>query len=380
MRMTKEANILIVEDQEINIRLLKGMLINEGYTNVLFTSDAREALPLFREFQPDLVLLDLHMPHFDGFEVMDQFSEFTWGDYVPILVLTGDLNSQTRQRALMCGAMDFINKPFKVAEVLLRANNFLQARLLHLQLKSENHLLLEEARANTQKLEAAQVGLLERLAVAAESRADYTGDHTRRVAQLAARLGEQMGMSEKDVALLERAAPLHDIGKITVPDYILLKPAPLTEKEHEMMRAHVKAGAQLLQDGYGEMIKMAEEIALTHHEKWDGSGYPHGLRGEEIPLVGRIVALADVYDALISERPYKIAWSPEKARAEILAQSGLHFDPLVVKAFFDFIESGREAQLEAKRGKAEEKMRRHAWLRIANTEGTGSLLCNGCSM
>ncbi len=358
MNITKEANILIIEDQEINVRLLRGMLLKEGYTNVLFTSDAREAMPLFRRFQPDVVLLDLHMPHFDGFELMDQFSAHTWGDYLPILVLTGDVSAGTRQRALESGAMDFINKPFKVSEVLLRVSNFLQARLLHLQLKKENQRLEAVVRLNHLRVEAAQIEVLERLVAARENGTiaekpdkwdpDAERQHPLRVAQLAAQLGSQLGLSPLEIDLMSRAARLHDVGKITIPDSIALKPGRLTPDEFERMKAHVQCGVNLLRDGQSEMLQMAEKIALTHHEKWDGSGYPQGLAGEAIPLVGRIVALADVYDALLHQRSYKEAWGVEKARAEILAQSGHHFDPAVVEAFFDHLEAeALAAQAEA---------------------------------
>jgi putative two-component system response regulator len=339
MQLLKDANILIVEDQEINIRLLKGMLIREGYTNVIHTDDSRQALSLFQEFQPDIVLLDLHMPHLDGFAVMEQFARHTNGDYIPILVLTADATTSTRQRALTCGAMDFINKPFRVAEVLIRVHNFLQARQLHLNLKSENQSLGEVIRQNSFKLEEAQIEMLKRLAHAAECRDHTNGNHTQRVGHLAVRLGEKLGLSEAELTLLRRAAPLHDVGKVAVPDHILLKEGKLTAEEYELMKTHTEVGARLLQNGQSEVVKMAETIALTHHEKWDGSGYPRGLEGEEIPMVGRIVALADVFDALTNERPYKDAWTLEAASQEIVNQSGRHFDPEVVLAFLasDFV-------------------------------------------
>ncbi|RYG72919.1 response regulator [bacterium] len=336
MNIMQEANILIVEDQEINIRLLRGMLLREGYTNIIHTDDPREALMLFKEFHPDLVLLDLHMPHLDGFAVMHQLQEYTAHDYIPILVLTADANPEVRQRALASGAMDFINKPFRVTEVLLRARNFLQSRQLHLDLKNENHLLEATVRERTDRLEEAQIEMLERLAHAAECRDDDTSDHTKRVGNLAALMAERLGVSAQEINLLRRAASLHDIGKIAVPDSILFKPGKLTAEEFETMKTHAAVGAKLLGDGHSDMVKMAETIAYTHHEKWDGTGYPQGLAGKDIPLVGRIVALADVFDALTRERPYKEAWPVEKARQEIVQLSGRHFDPAVVTAFNSF--------------------------------------------
>jgi putative two-component system response regulator len=333
MEIIQDAKILIVEDQETNIRLLKGMLLREGYTNVIHTDDSRQALPLYLKLQPDLMFLDLHMPHLSGFDVMEQLCQFRQEDYVPLLVLTCETDSKVRQRALLCGAMDFIAKPFNVIEVLLRARNFLEMRQMHLQMKAKTDYLEEIVRERTARLENSQIEMMQRLADAAECHDVENSKHTHRVAHLAARLGHKLGMSEAQVALLQQAAALHDIGKIAVPDHIWLKKGTLTSNEFEIMKTHAEVGARLLQDGQSEVIQMAETIALTHHEHWDGGGYPYGLGGEDIPLVGRVVALADVFDALLHERPYKMAWPIQEAREEIIAQSGKHFDPKVVEAF-----------------------------------------------
>lgn len=344
MKSLQESNILIVEDQEFNVRLLNGILLREGYTNVIHTTDPRHAVALFQEFQPDLVLLDLHMPHLDGFGVMAQLRVLGLDDSVPILILTADSDPQIRNRALACGAMDFINKPFQVSEVLLRARNFLNMRRTHLELKAEKRNLEDLVRERNSDLEEAQLEMLERLAHMAECRHHETIEHTLRVGNLASCLAEKLGMGAREIALLHRAASLHDIGKISVPDHILLKNGSLTEDEFEIMKTHVQTGARLLQGGNSEVVIMAETIALTHHERWDGHGYPRGLRGKEIPLVGRIVGLADVFDALTHERPYKEAWPVEKAHQEIRHQSGRHFDPEVVEAFFS-IEPAEEPGL-----------------------------------
>ncbi len=336
MKCIYNAKILIVEEQEINTCLLKAILAREGYRNVSSTDDARQALPLFRELRPDLVLLDVGMSHLHGFEVLAQLGEFTRTDYIPILMLTADTRPENKQRGFDGGAADFISKPFRVAEVALCARNFLRARQLHLRMARD--LGLEaRVRSRTNQLQAAQVETLERLARAAESgamgAATEDDEHTGRVAHLAALVAQNMELPPEQVALIGRAAALHDIGKISVPERILLKPGALTFDEFEVMKTHAEAGARLLQGGHCEVVSMAQTIALTHHERWDGSGYPHGLRGEEIPLVGRIVALADVFDALTHERPYKAAWSCERARDEIKQQRGRHFDPAVVDAF-----------------------------------------------
>ncbi|BCM90975.1 putative cyclic di-GMP phosphodiesterase [Abditibacteriota bacterium] len=333
MKFLQECTILIVEDQDFNIQLLHNILSRDGYTNIVCVQDSREAIERYNQSQPDLVFLDLHMPHLDGFGVLEQLQDLTHSDYVPILILTADTNPQARQCALSLGAMDFINKPFKISEVLLRTRNFLHSRQMHLQLKSKNQLLEKLVLERTRLLEEAQIEMLERLANAAEYRDQETGEHTNRVSWLSAHIARKIGMSEWQVSLLRRAATLHDIGKIAVPDKILLKPGPLTPTEFEIMQTHTKVGAHLLKNGHSHVIKMAESIALTHHEKWDGTGHPQGLKGEEIPLEGRIVALVDVFDALSHERPYKKAWSHREVVSEIKAQSGRHFDPAVVEAF-----------------------------------------------
>ncbi len=333
MKLVQDPTILIVEDQDFNIQLLKSMLAHNGYMNVICVQDSREAIDNYHQSKPDVVFLDLHMPYLDGFDVLEQLQELTHNDYVPVLILTADTDPNARQRALALGAMDFINKPFKISEVLLRTRNFLHSRQMHLQLKAKNHLLEKLVFERTRLLEEAQIEMLERLANAAEYRDQETGEHTTRVGWLAVSMARQIGMPETQVSLLRRAASLHDIGKIAVPDHILLKPDFLTPAEFEIMKTHAEVGAHLLKDGRSEVIKMAETIALTHHERWDGSGYPHGLKGEEIPLEGRIVALADVYDALSHARPYKEAWPRQRVVSEIEAQSGRHFDPGVVDAF-----------------------------------------------
>ena len=336
----ENAKILIIDDQQINVRLLEGILIQAGYENLIVSTTSSEALPLFSTHEPDLVLLDLHMPDPDGFAVMSQIKDLDPRNTVPIVVLTADAGQNVKQRALQSGAMDFLNKPFNAIEVLLRVRNLLQVRQSHLQLTNQNQVLETLVHERTRKLEEAQVEMLDRLAQAAECRDDDTGQHTNRVGDLAARLGEKLGMSADQTWLLRRAAALHDVGKIAIPDSILLKPGKLTPDEFDIIKTHTVAGGRLLENGHSELVQMAENIAITHHEKWNGKGYPFGLKGEDIPLVGRIVALADVFDALTHERPYKRAWTIEEAMAEIVEQSEQHFDPRVVDAFLVLLAQG----------------------------------------
>lgn len=329
----KDLRILIVEDEAVNADLLIRILRRAGFVNLHWTTDSREAVPLFRSFGPDLILLDLHMPFMDGFEVLAHLEpEIGPDSYLPILVLSADITAEAKSRALSHGAKDFLLKPFDLVEVLLRIRNLLETRLLYLQLQQQNEVLEQRVKERTKELEEAQIEVIDRLARAAEFRDHTTGQHTRRVGELSALLASILGLPEDQVELIRTAAPLHDVGKISLSDAILLKPGRLSPEEIKLNRAHTIIGAELLSGGHFPLMKMAEEIALTHHERWDGNGYPHGLRGEEIPLSGRIVAVADVFDALIHERPYKPAWPIEEAAAEIARQSGRQFDPKVVEA------------------------------------------------
>ncbi|MGH2573011.1 MAG: HD domain-containing phosphohydrolase [Actinomycetota bacterium] len=328
------AHILIVDDQPANVRLMERLLERAGYHNLRSTTDPRETLSLFTEFQPDLILLDLLMPHLDGVAVMEALRpHIPPTTFLPILVLTADSTPEAKQRALSAGAKDFLTKPFDRTEVLLRIHNLLETRRLHRQLQGLNDRLEQKVIERTQELEVARNETLERLALAAERRDDDTGDHIGRVGQISALVAEALELPMDQIEMIRRAAPLHDVGKIGIPDGILLKPGKFTPEEFEQMKTHSAIGAQILAGSRVPLLQLAEEIALNHHERWDGSGYPKGLRGEAIPLAARIVAVVDVFDALTHERPYKEAWSEHDALEEIRKQSGKHFDPRVVEAF-----------------------------------------------
>lgn len=334
----KDARILIVDDEPANVRLLERFLQVAGYRQLVTTQDPRQVLPLFMEAQPDLILLDIHMPHLDGFAVMKQLGpRIAQAGYLPILVLTSDVTSESKQRALAVGAKDFLTKPLEQTEVLLRIHNLLQTRFLYLDVQNQNRVLEEKVKERTRDLEEAQVEILERLALAAEFRDDATGQHTRRVGEVSALIARVVGLPDRDVDLFRRAAPLHDVGKIGIPDAILLKPGKLTPAEFEVMKTHTAIGARILAGGRSPLLLLAEEIALYHHERWDGTGYA-GIAGVAIPLGGRLVALVDVFDALTHKRPYKPAWPVEKALAEIQQQKGRQFDPEIVEAFLSIVE------------------------------------------
>jgi putative two-component system response regulator len=330
------ARILVIDDQEPNVRALRRILATAGYDNVTSTSDGRDVTTIFERLQPDLILLDLLMPRMSGLEVLEQLRVLVPPEgFVPVLVLTGDVSARARQQALELGAKDFLTKPFDVTEVLLRIRNLLETRHLHVRLQEENASLERRVEERTCELTYAQGEVLERLARAAEFRDDDTGQHTQRVAAVAARLARARGLPAATVTLIERAAPLHDVGKIGVPDRILLKPGRLTPEELTVMRRHTVMGAELLAGGTSEFVRMAERIALLHHERWDGMGYPMRLAGDAIPLEARLVALADFFDALSHDRPYRAAWPLADVLAEIRAQRARHFDPELVDLFLD---------------------------------------------
>ena len=342
-RQFTRARILIIDDEPGNVEVLRRLLERSGFSRIQTTTEAREATALYVEFRPDLILLDLHMPHMDGLEVMDALNQIAEATYLPILMLTGDVSPEARREALSRGAKDFIHKPFTSDEVLLRIGSLLETRFLYLQIQSQNQILEAKVRERTRELEGAQIEIIERLARAAEFRDDNTGQHTARVGQMAALIAKQIGLPDAQVSLIRRAAPLHDVGKIGIPDSILLKLGKLTAEEFEVVKTHTVIGARILSGSNFPIMRLAEEIAFSHHERWDGSGYA-GISRDAIPLAGRIVTVADVFDALTQQRPYKDAWSVDDAVSEIERQSGRQFDPVLVDAFLRVIESGNRLQ------------------------------------
>ncbi|MEX1186802.1 MAG: HD domain-containing phosphohydrolase [Gemmatimonadaceae bacterium] len=329
----RNARMLVVDDEPMNLQLLRHILEPAGYVHLRQTSDAREVATIAAEFHPDIVLTDLMMPHVSGLEVLRIVRSLNGSPPVPVLILTSDHSHTTMREALEAGASDLLAKPFSPAEVRLRVRNLLEMRFLHLELQRQNEVLDQRVRERTRALDAARLETLERLAHASEYRDDKTGEHARRVGTMSALLGEVLGVGDGMVEIFRRAAPLHDIGKIGVPDAILLKPSGLTAEEIAVMRTHTTIGARILSGSEFHLLRTAEEIALSHHERWDGQGYPRGLAGSAIPIVGRIVAVADTYDALVHDRTYKRAWSVEEAFEELEAQRGRQFDPELVDAF-----------------------------------------------
>jgi putative two-component system response regulator len=341
------AKVLVVDDEEANVLLLEAILADAGYTDVGSTTDATQVAELVARSMPDIILLDLHMPHLDGFAVLNMLQGL--GDATsrsPVLVLTADITMEAKRRALAAGARDFLSKPFDVDEVLLRMGNMLSLHFFDRELRRERDSLEQRVAERTKDLSDAQTETFERLARAAEFRDDDTGEHTKRVGSMAAVIAEILGLSDDEVAMIQRAAALHDVGKIGIPDKILLAPRGLTPAEFDVVKTHTEIGAKILSGSRSPTLMMAEEIAWSHHERWDGNGYA-GVAGEAIPLVGRITTVADVFDALTHERPYKHAWSVDEALDEMKRQRGSQFDPNVLEAFLEIEKGGSRAILAA---------------------------------
>jgi putative two-component system response regulator len=328
--------ILVIDDDEAALRLMKRRLERDGFSNVIATPLPKLGLELFESSEPDLLILDLNMPEMDGFEVLKALRNMHPEQLAktPVLILTGEGAHEKKLQALAMGARDFLPKPFDPVELVIRVRGNLEVRgLLHRITKHSEELDLK-VKQRTAELERANFEIINRLMSAAEYRDDDTGSHIQRMSRYAELVAQAMGLPEHRCEQILKASPMHDIGKIGIPDSILLKPGKLTPEEWDVMKSHTTIGANLLANGTSELIQLAETIALTHHEKWNGQGYPNGLSGTSIPLVGRIVAVCDVFDALTSERPYKKAWEVERALEVIRGDSGTHFDPDVVEAFF----------------------------------------------
>ncbi|WP_231613448.1 HD domain-containing phosphohydrolase [Halomonas sp. BC04] len=325
--------ILIVDDEPANLKLLDKMLSGQGYQDCVLIQDPREVLPSYEQQRPDLILLDINMPHLDGYQVMEQLVELKDPLLPPILILTALQSKDYLLRALAGGARDFVSKPFDRNELLMRVRNLLDAQLAHRMLHNQKDVLEEMVRQRTEELHATRLQVVQRLGMAAEYRDEETGNHILRMSHICALLARGIGWDDEQCDLILNASPMHDIGKIGIPDAILQKPGKFEPHEWEIMKTHAPIGAKLLEGDDSTLMRMAREIALTHHEKWDGSGYPNGLSVEAIPMAGRIAALADVFDALTSVRPYKQAWTVEAAVELIKENSGKHFDPALVEVF-----------------------------------------------
>ncbi|MCE1247958.1 MAG: two-component system response regulator [Firmicutes bacterium] len=331
--------ILIVDDVEKNLRLLEAMLYPMGH-DIMFAKNGKEAIEKVHSNPPDLVLLDIMMPVMNGYEVAEKLKNGDTTRMIPIVMVTALNEVEDRVKALEAGADDFLTKPVEEVELKARITSLLKVKAYNDYMKDYQRILEEEVGRKTLELRRAMDGLknasletILRLARASEYRDDDTGDHIKRVSYCSEVIARNMGMSQSFVDAIRYASPMHDVGKIGIPDNILLKPGKLDPEEWEIMKTHTTIGKEILSNSEFEFVKLAEEIAYTHHEKWNGSGYPRGLKGSEIPLSGCITAIIDVFDALLSERPYKKPFPLEKALSIIEEGNGSHFDPDVVSAF-----------------------------------------------
>lgn len=306
-----QARILIVDDEPLNLKVLKQVL--QDHYRLSFAKNGMDALELIKKEKPSLILLDVMMPGMTGFEVCRTLKQDADTHTIPVIFVTALADEADESEGFAAGGVDYINKPISPALVRARVKTHLS--LVHIDELKRTHL-----------------ELIQRLGRAAEYKDNETGMHVMRMSHVSGRLALQLGMDDTYAEQLVHAAPMHDIGKIGIPDAVLLKPGKLDDDELAIMRKHPAMGAKILENSSSALIRLAHSVALYHHEKWDGSGYPLGLSGEAIPLEARIVAVADVFDALLNKRPYKEAWSVDKTVAEIEAQSGIHFDPAVVQA------------------------------------------------
>jgi putative two-component system response regulator len=339
------ANMLIVDDDPAIHRMI-GRIFRRHAIDLHSAYGGPQALEHIQSKPTDLILLDLSMPGMDGFDVANQIKDDPDWQHIPIIIITGRDEADIMARALGECADDFITKTADPSEIIARVNYHLKRKRILDQLHHDQRqchdiisLKTSQLALTLQRLKDASLEVIWRLTAASEYRDNETGQHIKRMSHYAAAMAQKMGLKKKTIDTLLYAAPMHDIGKIGIPDAILLKPGPLDEDEWVVMKSHATMGANILSGSTIGFVKMGEIIALTHHEKWDGSGYPKGLEGRSIPLIGRIIALADVFDALTSRRPYKEPFSIEKANRIIAEGKGRHFDPDIVEVFFSIPET-----------------------------------------
>lgn len=328
-------HVLIVDDNPAILVLLSELVEKLGGCRAAPFSSTNEALAWAARTRSDLVVVDYQMQGMDGLEFIRRFREIPGCDIAPVMMVTAHDQKPVRYRALDAGANDFMAKPVDKVEFLARARNLLSLSEARNQLADRAAWLAGEVQKATAEILARERDTVMRLSRAAEFRDPETGAHISRMAHYSRLIAKGLGLPEAEQELLLEAAPMHDIGKVGIADHILLKPGRLNEAEFQIMKQHAQYGYELLKDSASRVLQAGAEIALGHHEKFDGSGYPQGLRGEEIPLFSRIVAVADVFDALTSERPYKKAWTLEAAVDFLNDGAGKHFDPRCVQCFLE---------------------------------------------
>lgn len=326
-------NILIVDDIKGNIDMLQYAL-KKDY-KIITANDGASALEEAKDHIPDLILMDIMMPRMDGYEACKKLKEDKTTRNIPVIFITAMDDTINKTKGFKLGAVDYITKPFDIVEVKARIRTHLALKKAREELLNQNEILEAKVRERTRELNETRLEIVFRLGRAAEYRDNETGMHIKRISHYCETIGRAAGLSNDDVELLLYASPMHDVGKIGIPDSILLKPGRLDAQEFEIMKTHTTIGGEILSGHNSEQLRIAQLIALSHHEKWDGTGYPRGLKGAEIPVEARITAICDVFDALISERSYKTAWPLEEATFLIKSERGRQFDPILVDLFED---------------------------------------------
>lgn len=326
--------ILVVDDDPSNLKLTNVLLVQSGY-DCLCETNGNDALEAVQLFGPDLMLVDVMMPGMDGFELTRRIKSNDFTKHIPVILVTSLSDKESRLAGLEAGAEEFVNKPIDKMELIVRIRNLLRLKDISDQLAKHKMSLESEVQVRTEELYDTRLDIVRALSRAADFRDKDAGLHVICMSEISYLLANAAGLEEERSDLILNAAPMHDIGMVSISDNILLKPGKLTESEIETVKSHTHIGFQILNTKRpSHLMNVAKSIALCHHEKWDGSGYPRGLKGNDIPVEARIVALADVFDTLIRNRPYRKAWTKEDALTEIEKQKGLHFDPKLVDAFF----------------------------------------------